>query len=95
MDNEMVFDDQGGPFAIGSFIPDTGADQSISDLIINNQSEYATGLYGMVALDKNGEHTITIQANQASPGVYIANAISGEMENDDGCVSQLQVTILP
>lgn len=95
MDNEMVFDDQGGPFPIGSFIPDTGADQSISDLIINNQSEYATGLYGMVALDKNGEHTITIQANQASPGVYIANAISGEMENDDGCVSQLQVTILP
>ena len=95
MDNEMVFDDQGGPFSIGSFIPSKKTGESIIDLIVNNGSEYTTRYYGLVALDKNGEHTISLQAKEASPGVYIANAVSGETGNDELCVNQLQVTILP
>ncbi|MGV8110099.1 PKD domain-containing protein [Methanospirillum sp.] len=95
LDNEMVFDEQGGMYPIGSFIPNKKTGESIIDLIVNNGSEYTTRYYGLVALDKNGEHTISLQAKEASPGVYIANAVSGETGNDELCVNQLQVTILP
>jgi PKD repeat protein len=95
MDNDMVFDKSEGPFSIGQFVPDKNTEAKITELIANNESAYATGLYGLVALDKNGEHTVLIQAKEASPGAYIANAITGETGKEGGCVSQLQVTILP
>ncbi|MBP9008584.1 MAG: PKD domain-containing protein [Methanospirillum sp.] len=95
LDNEMVFDKPEGPFSIGQYVPDKNTGASITELIVDNESVYATGLYGLVALDKNGEHVIMIQAKETSPGVYIANAITGEPGKEGGCISQLQVTILP
>jgi len=95
LDNEMVFDKPEGPFSIGQYVPDKNTGASITELIVDNESVYATGLYGLVALDKNGEHVIMIQAKETSPGVYIANAITGEPGKEGGCISQLQVKILP
>lgn len=94
-DDEMVFDKPEGPFTIGSFIPVKETGKSIIDLIINNQSQYLTRLYGMTALDKNGEHKVTVQTEKVAPGIFIANAITEETENEEGCIEQLELIIQP
>ncbi|HOJ95484.1 MAG TPA: PKD domain-containing protein [Methanospirillum sp.] len=93
-DEDMIFDHPEGPYTIGSFIPDKKSGTSLSELTGSNQTPNATGLYGLMALDKNGTHTVTIDTSKASPGVYSMNAISGESMRENDCMSTLQVTIL-
>jgi len=93
-DNGIVFDQSEGPFSIGLLIPDETTGQSILDLIPDNQSAYATSYYGMVTLDKNGEHLMAINARDASPAEYTMNAISGDANIQNGCIEKMEITIL-
>lgn len=93
-DEEMIFDQVVGPYTVGSFIPDTKSGTSLSELTGSDQVSYGTQLYGLMALDKKGEHTVTIDTSKATPGIYIINAVSGESEREETCVSSVEVTIL-
>lgn len=95
MDDGMVFDNQEGPYTIGSFIPDAKTGLMISDLVISDESDHRTGLYGLLALDKDGKYLFSIQAALAEPGNYTINAVSGEQDKTGDCINKLQVTILP
>ena len=93
IDETVLFDDPKGPYTIQEVVTDSVTGLTIFQQIPQDTGGDATRYYGIVALDKNGEHDLVLASDQSALGTYTIHAMSSDETSELKCTGMVQVVI--